>query len=391
MEDKDLFEGLKDRAANFQLPYEEGEWELFCEREQKKKRFIFMRWVLTGIAASILLIFLLLPEHTFQPKTEPNKTVQKSHSPGSATKAARTKPSIAHQGISKSRTEKPEHFKYAQRELSKTVATQQTTGEETSSEKLPEVARATPPQNDVAVPEKTTPDPDVTITAQQLATIASPKRKDSDRTPINQQKDKTSNWDFGLEVQSALSDRVQLGAGVSVSYRLSPKISINSGLALIKLGSANHYGNSFQESAGLRLTGTSTSLSTIDIPLTISYYLNKKTYILAGISGVRVLAENKQLKYLEKQLIARESVNPETGLPETQFITVEQEVSKQASGQDFIGNNYPGFLQFGIGRQIIFSKSSRILAEPYLKIPVGRMATGDANLFHGGFKLKLVF
>src|SRR5690606_14374645 len=94
-------------------------------------------------------------------------------------------------------------------------------------------------------------------------------------------------WNFSLEVSAnSMDNDVNFGGGVGVTYNLSKKLSISSGISYVQL-SANRNPSQPAEIAKTSLTtynyskslnGINTSLSGLDIPINLKLNLNSNMY-----------------------------------------------------------------------------------------------------------------
>jgi len=204
-------------------------------------------------------------------------------------------------------------------------------------------------------------------------------------------------WNFSIEVSpNIMENDVNFGGGVGVTYNLSKKLSISSGISYVQL-SANRNPNQPAEIAKTSLSSynyskslneINTSLSGLDIPINLKLNINSNMYASAGISVFNVLNESRYNNFEERvaeMTYSSPVSSPNQKAPEPLVHTVySQEASAEAPYQ---GKNFTGFFNFSVGYKLPFLEKLNLAIEPYVKIPVGSLSEQDMDLSNGGLKI----
>lgn len=214
-------------------------------------------------------------------------------------------------------------------------------------------------------------------------------------------------WHFAVGVSPTVSsnNQVNMGGGLVLSYALSPKVSISSGISYLQIGAEREpfYLGGIQSSPNslpidgkIALVGdekiktlnrSNTRLGGLDIPFNINYQLSKKVYASAGFSIFNVLNErNLDLYHNRESTVAY--LGDGRGRPEP---IVRTFYSQESSAEKRYEGELNGFLNFSVGYSIPLSKKVGISLEPFFKIPMGYVGENDFNLSNGGLKLSTRF
>jgi len=215
--------------------------------------------------------------------------------------------------------------------------------------------------------------------------------------------EEAGKWDFAIALApSVTSERLNLGGGVAVAYRLSDKISLASGVSLSDLGVAQqHTGQPSALKASLtpnspapgqeseiahyrnrEITSVSSTLLAVDIPLNLRYHVTDRFYTSAGVSFIGILKERRINHFVDH-------INQ----PTTDYAYNLKAVhSAERSGeQPLQGRGYTGFLNFSVGRSVPLSRKVFLAVEPYFKLPIGRLSNEDMDLTNGGVRIVTGF
>lgn len=250
-----------------------------------------------------------------------------------------------------------------------------------------------------------------------------------------------NNWSFGMHVNSNLTtDRVNVGGGFFVSYQLTPKISIKSGVSLGSYG-LNRAKSDFLGHATARLKGedvdilaienspsikhdilsgplisgpqgpnnpgeqlainkmpafyhrsyigSTSQVLTWDIPLDVHVDFNKNYYGSVGFSFIGVINEKRYNHYEEIVTSAPKSLNGE--MSALQYEVEYKNIVSPGNIKPLEGNTYTGFMNFSLGRKVKVNQQFGLGFEPFVKIPVGSLKKEDMNFTHMGIKLLTHF
>ncbi len=202
-----------------------------------------------------------------------------------------------------------------------------------------------------------------------------------------------SKWNFGVEIMpTVVQSKVTLGAGLTTEYKLSKRFSLSSGIAYVALDaskSIDYQPVSLMSSK--KLIAIDANISAIDIPLSITYSLNKKIYTSMGVSYFNVLNEKRNNKYETQMEVAMSAKSSETGVINTYQSQLTEENTEVSSDLSLKGNGYLGFFNFSIGHKQEVFNQNHIVIEPFIKVPLGKLSNEDLRLSNGGVKLRFTF
>lgn len=243
-----------------------------------------------------------------------------------------------------------------------------------------------------------------------------------------------NKWTLGLSVASMMtsSEELNLGGGISVVYQLSDRLFVRSGVSLARLGvstpalgskdPSNYVGytdfsngsggssgpqgpsgpNSLAESIApispdavpghytRMLSGASSNILTLDVPLDVKYFVSDKFYATVGVSFLGILNENRINHYIEninKPLFNGYSANGQ----DLQIAVKTLHVNEATRYQPLKGNGYTGYLNFSVGRQTRVSNKISLSIEPFFKLPVGKLMREEMNMTNGGIRIVTGF
>lgn len=199
------------------------------------------------------------------------------------------------------------------------------------------------------------------------------------------------NWKFGIELSSSfISDKMNYGGGVFAERKLSDKISLTSGVAFTKINAANEIGP-VGISSSTRKVGVEASMQALDIPLSIVYQVNDGFYASMGVSLLTVLDGNKSYQY-ETDVVSTSLVkDPKTGVESTVYSTVTRQYTEPVQELDSKGNDNIGYLNLSIGRKQNFYGKTKLLLEPFVKLPISKLSDEEVKLMNAGLKIKVMF
>ena len=399
---KELIDGISALLKAHEEPYEPGSWENFS-KQKKGRRPAAIAWI--SIAATIALIVTAFPIILKDNKNESAIVNIKN-----SAKKAPLKESIA-EDVKIIPHEKDEQIaKGGHIDGTRNIAVKSENGGRRSinivqpdtnnqiafqSQEINDAGpvKANLPQQSPVQP-KPVQEHNIMDFLQKETMVAQVKEK------------KPSKWNFGIELlPTVLQNKVNLGAGITTEFRLSKSFSISSGIAYVALDASKNPGlNSGRNlspdsppiglasySSPKRLVSTDANISGIDIPLSLTYNLNKKLYTSIGVSYFNVLTETRNNRYITELEVSRTLKDPETGIMETFRTKLAEENAEASPESPLEGNSYLGFFNLSIGHKQEVFKQYHIVIEPFLKIPVGKLSNEDLQLSNGGVKLRFTF
>lgn len=214
------------------------------------------------------------------------------------------------------------------------------------------------------------------------------------------EKKSDKKFNFGIAVSSYYSssdigatDNINIGGGFFTEYKISDRISINSGLLL-----ANHHLNTessslfsafnsydMAESSFVGSSETEVVLVGLDIPLNVKLNFNKM-YISTGVSSLVYLKESYSENYYVEN--TQDVYNSETNSYETLYLY--DQVSENQEFGAFKTFDFAKLFNFSVG-YIIPLKKGQLIFEPYAKIPIGHLTSYNISYGYGGLALKYDF
>jgi hypothetical protein len=393
---KELITEMVSLLKAYEEPYEEGAWEDF-NQGAKSKKGTYLLWI--GIAALFAVILSAMP-FVFDTKI-PNEPVIVKNKP-----QVETPVTPLDESVSMPLTKDVEPVKAYKADLSKQ---NKVIARNTIIGNKPMHAVVTPAVEKIVEPSSVF---DVMETAPLVAQqpvvkpsekrVTEPVRKKTFKEFLDQETKmanvkssaKSSKWDFGIELlPTVLQSKVNLGAGITTAYKLSEKFSLNSGISYIALNAGQKVADPQPVSlmSSKKLVAIDANIKAIDIPISLTFNVNKQLYTSVGVSYFNVLSERRSNNYLTEMEVSRSSLNSATGQIESHQTQVSQQNTEVAEDVPLDGNSYLGFMNFSVGHKQKLSKDHQIIIEPFLKVPVGKLSTQDLKLSNGGVKLRFSF
>lgn len=227
-------------------------------------------------------------------------------------------------------------------------------------------------------------------------------------TPIERESAMHDNrWDLALVLApSVTSERFNMSGGLAVSYRVSDKISISSGVSLSEMGVGQHpVGSTRRELAsaldspvsdlngsselnagynalgGTYLASATSRLLAMDIPFDIRYHLTERFYSSIGVSMLAILDEQRTMHYTTTTVS-----NTLSGTQQHRH-----DFSQKAAYQPIADQRFGGFVNFSVGHRVPLSTRVSLSFEPYFKLPMGSLSQQDMNMTQGGLKIVTGF
>lgn len=253
---------------------------------------------------------------------------------------------------------------------------------------------------------------------------------DSDRD--EKQGVQTDNrWNLGLALASSMTtEKLNLGGGLNVSYRLTDRLSISSGLMVSRIGVNGQGANPIRGamadgpvgSSGINaplssasvanmdkerfelaahadrqpayytrsLRSATSNLLTLDVPVNLTFSINKSFYTAMGVSLLGIVDEVRTHHYIDHLNEPMFGGASSTGQDITSSVQATY-VEEVARVQPLEGTSYAGFLNFSVGHRTSLGKKMNLSFEPFFKLPVGRLSRADMNLTNGGIRIVTGF
>lgn len=211
----------------------------------------------------------------------------------------------------------------------------------------------------------------------------------------------------GMSGNMAREEDISSGApgvsfGVYGERRLSRRWAVRPGvvLAMHSVGLGSPAVESSLNYVAPALDGASGSVESFDgrlnmlaveVPVNMVYTIlergKKGLYVSVGASTMVYLAQNVSGSFTNSY--TRESYNASTGLFSS--VTIQSSVSVESSEEPFSHTDVFGLANFSAGYTMPFGKSSRLLIEPYVQLPVNTLTSLNLRIRYGGLAFKIRF
>jgi hypothetical protein len=378
-DNKELIDGISALLKGHEEPYEIGSWENFSGHKRNKKPKM-LAWL--SIAAALAVIFSVVP---FLLKDKKDATIIVKQ------KSTAKDPKIEEQPY----TTPPQTGQVAilkQIKKNNGVKHDNPSSQTTKDTTIMAAAISNGEIATVIKEEVQTPvNPLKQVTVQEENFLEFLKKETRNTNVVKTRV--PSKWNFGIELSpTVLQSKVNMGAGITTEYKLSESFSLSSGIAYVALDAST---NVNQQPVSLRsnkkLVSIDANITAIDIPLSLTYNLNKKVYTSVGVSYFNVLDEKRNNEFLTDLPVSSTLQNIETGKIETFKTSLTERNIETSSELPLKGNSYLGFFNFSIGHKQAVFQHYNIVIEPFLKIPVGKLSNEDLKLSNGGVKLRFTF
>lgn len=377
-----ILEGIRESLRNYELPYEEGAWESFCDKSSSRlivNKVNRNKWI--PIAAAIVFLILVQPlSNSPLDEVESKFRLRRQHV-------------FAPQSVSILEDVNVEKNNIVKENKVNLV-------------KLPTIVKVlSDKQEELGIYDSQDADNilDSVIETDQVVKRNNKTNKKietkyfyDDLVVSNLDRDdnreaENEKWGFGVEVSSFFaSDKINLGAGLFTKYKLSDKFSLAAGISFAKMDIAENQ-EPFSVSQTSRKIGFESDIQTLDIPLSIVYQVHENLYASVGVSSLSVLNENKSYKYETDILSESYVTDPKTGLISTQYTVLAKEYNTVPEKAEVKGNSHVGYLNLSIGKKQNFYGKSHLLLEPFVKVPLGKISSEDIKVMNVGLKIGMTF
>lgn len=221
------------------------------------------------------------------------------------------------------------------------------------------------------------------------------------------QRTKKTFFMAGLSGSMAQSEEISSGVpglsfGVYGEHKISRRWAVRPGVVLamqsVGLGSPTAEKNmSYMAPALDGAAGSvesfdgSLNMLAVEVPVNFVYTImergKKGLYVSAGASTMVYLNQDVSGSFTNSY--TRESLNTTTG--EVASETRYSSVNVASSEEPFSHTDFFGLANFSAGYTMPFGKSSRLLIEPYMQLPVNTLTSLNLRIRYGGVALKIRF
>lgn len=195
------------------------------------------------------------------------------------------------------------------------------------------------------------------------------------------------NSDIFLSGNLGKGTQQKPGLGVAVDYTLNNYVSLSTGISYLHITSLEERQNIPQY--GKNLSSVETALTGIDIPVEVQYALGKHGFLSIGISRMSILTKIQQLNFTEDKVSSITVEGANGPVTETRLVTTHESVEVEQSSLP--QQKYIGFYNFSFGFKQQIGKDTRVVIEPYLKLPIKKYSDQKSYLSSAGLRLRFSF
>ncbi|MXV50289.1 outer membrane beta-barrel protein [Pedobacter sp. HMF7647] len=374
----EITDHLKEELASLDFGYRPGAWEDFKKREKKRRRLILWRRV--SVAAAILLVGIgtyLQINNSQQTVEKLSYKTEERQNKLAIAEAEETTPRVL-ASITPSNSSKHLSSLFGNRQLLPRAGS--------AGIALPQVRQT----SFVIARPFTTSNAPADATNIEKAPFSRPVEEPGSPTGKSS---KPRAWTFGLAVGQGIDSRskMDLNIGTQLSYKVSKKLSLSTGLYYSELGGAKKITPDYAAlRSGRMLSSTTATMRGIDIPLELQYHLTSKVYARLGVSAFAVTSQEQSLEYTSQSTGVSTFVDA-SGNTQTQAVTTSSVSSESVAKNQLEDYRNFGLYNMAIGFDQKLTSKNTISIEPFVKIPFSKFSEHQVNLAQGGLRLKVSF
>jgi hypothetical protein len=424
--EKDFFKGIEDTLHSYEEAYVPGAWETFQKkRDRKPAGFLFLK---IGSAAAVLLLasYAAFMFWAKTPATAPVAVNKPSVQQPVTKPAPSSVPQVVQPSIIDSLSSSTTESSIAKNNIQNTntvntiIATAKTSplvanNAQVSSPVIGKPDTALIARNVIATAKN---DVDNTIqnnVAQQDAAVKPLPGSVQDRViannnirkpggsdqpvydalinnkstqsvvPVSKNADERS-VSYALVVQPGIGNqKVNYSTGLQVSYKVTDKISVSSGIGISSLN-ATSSGSSISTRSG-NVQNFNLAVSGVEVPLAVQYKTNKGYYVSAGVMGMSVTSNSLQYNYVTQGTMATTMFDKQ-GLSYSALNVVAE--NKTEESKEKVAN-YLGFYIMSAGKKYPIGKKNTLILGPFLRVPFGAVSSEKIRLLQGGVTVGVGF
>ena len=410
---KELIDHIKEGLVDYEMSYSEGAWERF-NQPKKSKKLVFWLPLLSGAAAVLILgvaTFFIVQQNSAKQEDLQTEVVKAKNS-----QQQEEFESTVSNNSDKVMSNSSQKYSASKRLINKNVPLE-------SADKNTNIAQLkalSTPKEIVNFSSKDTSEiafsEPIVNTIEEQPILANTAVKENNivdflekETKLNQlkaadaiAKNNKDKFTVGLVVAPSFGNvkRLNMGYGVSLDYKISPKFSLNTGLAYNQMAAEtgvpmdNRYAaptiSALAQTASTKnLESIEERVTGIEIPLEIKYHVNSNVYANIGVSVFGVIDQQRNNTFIEEKIVPQSySVNGRSTFDVTTVATRVTEKDIVVENEDY---SYLGFYNFAFGFKKKLSKKNAFAIEPFLKLPMREVKTENLRLIGTGVKLKFDF
>lgn len=387
-----FFKKLEDTLKNYQDNYQPGAWEEFdLNRKQKRLRWPIYFWA----AASILIVVacaLFLINSTKQIKDQQQQLLTKiAQSP----KKIADSPKQLHVDDFMCTIEKqvsPLAIKISNDHEISNKLKLKTRHINFSSVEPDSVVKNNSAQGEIAF---NSPINSEMLNDQKEVTRTYIKKSPSDLPVLAGSYDSLTNHGLKTIVKSPKlgyafvlapslrHQKLAIGAGVELSYRLGSSLSINGGVLYSSFYAQSAKNGTVNESN--QASQVSLSIAGIEVPLGLEFRNQSGFYASAGISALGLIDDKLTYSFFQERIISQTTV---VGGLETEVFKVVSEKKVEKSKESI--NDMIGFFNFSAGKKQKIGDIDLNIG-PFLKVPFNSISSERIKLLQGGIRVGIAF
>lgn len=434
--DEELIDHIKSSLKNYEEPYSFGAWEKFNAKNNDKKPVLIWLYRVSAAAAVIALCFSILWFNQNNP--EPN-TLTKNQTKSPAKSIEKSSPNANNSELEQAVLENNaipsnntiQFAKQIHKALTTPTSEQEVITQTVSPVEETSIVAAATNSSDINAQnmglntENSTQSVIALNPADEKAISSNTITDAIQQTSVEAKTDKNiiqkkfKRWDLGVMLAPSFGNNrdLNLGYGVSMSYAVTKKLSINSGIAFNKMNASKTLPTNLGSSSILvgnmkSLEAINEEVSGFDIPLELRYNINKNVYANFGVSGFAVIKQQRSNTFVEAVMVnnvvgASNSANLSNGAsgpsgpsgssaqdssgPKGQFANAYI-INRRTTESGKIENvNYLGFYNLSIGFTKQVYKNHAISFEPFVKLPIQEITKDNLKMLGTGVRLKVGF
>lgn len=378
-EENRLIEEIKAGLSNFEIPYEEGNWENFQKtyggqlnrigRKRRKMPAVVLWRYIAATAAVLIGVLVYVQWPRLEKDRIQREPITEQASIPSGNEELNPIPAVEDSGLQPAPVRQaPANARPVQSVLTSIHRVKSTPPVTKLNEEVPAPSGPAP-----TIPEKSVEEATARI------------------EPPEEYEPASGRWKFGIELNSTLTtDRPGIAAGILTQFEVSDQIKLAAGLTYSRIA-ASHDIDPVQLSYDTRMVGGESVIRAIDIPLTLVYEPTDGWFASVGVSALAVLDEDKSYRMESEVLQETVMIDRESGASVAVFEVVTDQYSRPGVDTDFEGRSNLGYLNLSIGRKQRLNKRADLLFEPFIKIPMGGLQRRDVNMLTSGLKIKVLF
>lgn len=427
--DEELIDHIKSSLKMHEEPYEHGAWERFNARQETKKRPILWFYRAAGVAAVLALCFTLVWYNRESKQLEqtnltakkgadkPNTVVELEQTPitdsdleAGSLQLATNDSKVLQKSIKAVATKIDQHVAVPVADPNVVSNPAQGLSESTVLAAVAEPKETTVISGNSEIIASVSPEK----VNSNLSDVVNPGNSKAEHKLDKLAVNKKGKWDFGFMLAPSFgnSNELNMAYGINMSYAITNKLSVNSGLVYNKMNASKNLPTNIGSSSILlgntrSLEMISQEVTGIDIPLELKYNFSKNIYANLGISAFAVLGQSRRNTFVETVLVKRnvtssggmgtdgassssEQLNDSKGQFANSYL-VNQRTTETAAASTFEDLNYLGFYNLSVGYTKKLFKNNALAIEPFVKLPIRGVTQDNLRLVGTGVRLKVGF